>query len=310
MRIAYIGNFRAPWCTEVHLSATLADLLGHEVVRLQEDEHTAEEVAVRVREEKADLLFWTRTWGLNGDAFKMLRELPCPSVAYHLDLYAPIDRGQHVAADPWWRCTYVFTPDGGSGDFWEKRGINHVYMRPGVYAPECYLATPDPALACDVLFVGAYGYHPEWPYRPQLIDWLKDTYGPRFKHVGHSAETTVRGEPLNRLYASAKVVVGDSLVPNFTHEYYWSDRVYETVGRGGFLIMPWIRGLEDELVAGHHMAYYRFGDFSGLRGLIDKFVLNDDARIAIRNNGHAQVKRCCTYTHRLAEALRFIEEHA
>ena len=55
----------------------------------------------------------------------------------------------------------------------------------------------------------------------------------------------IRGKELNDLYATAKVVVGDTLCKGFNYPYYFSDRLFETTGRGGFLIHPYIKGLED-----------------------------------------------------------------
>lgn len=312
MKVCYVGNFRnctdrgEPFNTESHLALSL-EQLGHEVVRLQEDKQSAALVSDRVRAERADLFLWTRTWPekLRDGGLEMLRSLPCPSVAYHLDLYAGLPRSRDIDSECWWRCKYVFTADGGSDDFWKSHGVNHIWAPPGVYGRECAMAEPGPE-RYEVIFVGSgsNGYHPEWPYRKRLIAWLHETYGERFTLFGRGGKREcVRGAALNELYASAKVVVGDSLCLGFDHPRYWSDRVPETIGRGGFLIHPQIPGLEENYRAGEHLATYRYGDFDGLKATIDRYLAHDEEREQIRRAGHAHVKAHHTYVHRMAWML-------
>ena len=305
-RIVYIGNFEPSFSTENHIRLSLQEL-GIEVVAVQENAVTVE--ALDGLCAGADLLLYTRTWGLRGrDPLAWITTLPIPTVSYHLDLYAGLPRGRDLHTDPFWRTQHVFTPDGGSDDFFRAQGVNHHYLKPGVYGAECGLAGADAERSIDVCFVGSYHYHPEWPYRRRLVDFLAETYGPRFAKHG-SPESLVRGDALNRLYASARVVVGDSLCLGFDHPHYWSDRVYETLGRGGFLIHPYIFGMEEELRDRQHLVYYSFGDFAGLRRLIDYYVSHDDERERIRREGHAQVVAHCTYTHRMRQMLHVLAEH-
>ena len=74
--------------------------------------------------------------------------------------------------------------------------------------------------------------------------YLKDIYGNRYSKFGWP-ETFHRNAQLNNLYANSKIAIGDSVCIGFNHERYWSDRVFETIGRGGFIIHPYIKGLEE-----------------------------------------------------------------
>lgn len=330
MRITYCGNFTAvtalgePFNTESHVKLSL-ESLGHTVDPIQEGPPdtvrgtTAERIIERLAANPPDLLLWTRTWRLPGDCRAMLRwcaDRGIPTVAFHLDLYAPIKRGQSggyegkgVVDDPWWSCKYVVTPDGGSDAFWKRHGVNHFYLPPGVYHAECSMAQPDQAQASDVIFVGSYGYHDDYPYRPKLIDWLRTTYGSRFKLYPDN-RPAIRGRALNVLYASAKVVVGDTLCPGFTHERYTSDRLPETLGRGGFLVYPRIKGITDgEMVTeGEHIAAYTYGDFDGLRRTIDYYLEHADERERIRRAGYEHAVATMTYRSRMTEMLAIIAE--
>lgn len=303
MKIAYIGNFRPFWSTENHVRLSLEEL-GHQVIQLQEDEWGAGAILDIVVAEQADLLLWTRTWGIKGDGFALLRQIPCPSVAFHLDLYAGLKRAATLPTEPWWTCDYVFTADGGSPEFWKKHGVNHLWSPPGVYGKECYMAEPDPDLVQDVIFVGSYGYHQEWPHRPELIDRLREHYGDRFTLYEHSSG--MRGHKLNVLYASAKVVVGDSCCLGFNHPNYWSDRVPETLGRGGFLIHPRITGITKFFKENRHLVLWDFNDWDQLYGKVDYYLEHERRRERIRREGHRQVKGHDTYVHRMQKVLEVV----
>lgn len=313
MQIAYVGNFTQRHCTEVHLAATL-ESMGHDVVRIQETEQANPGWIERELPLEADLFLYTRTWGhmVTMSDIEQLRRLNIPSASYHLDLYVGLKREDGLDNDPFWRTDYVFTPDGSeeAAEVFKKKDINHFYMKPGVFKPECYSMASDVKYGVqfplDVIFVGGgsatgegpqYG-HTEWPYRGQLIKWLKDTYGDQFKKFGWPQET-IRNERLNSLYGAAKVVVGDTLCLGFTRPHYWSDRVYETMGRGGFMIHPYIKGMEEEFTDGENIVFYEYNNWAQLKEKIDYYLSHDDEREHIRQAGHEFVKENATYNNRL-----------
>jgi len=325
LTIVYLGNFRHPWCTEVHIARELEGL-GCHVMRWQEpsDPTAGTRFSLRrlrehVRSERPDLVLFTRTWGLPGEVTRMWREfeeLGAVTASYHLDLYVGLQREAGIEDDPFWTTGFVFTPDGDprSAEFFASKGINHHWLSPAVVSDECFIGDFDSRFDYDVVFVGSEGYHPEWPWRGQLIHHLRERYGPRFRRFGgDTPEGPIRGKALNDLYATARVVVGDSLcLPGHTH--YWSDRYFETLGRGGFLIAPEIIGLDQFLTPNAHYVPYRHPQ-SALAALTDGEALHvvdwlvrwalreDQARRAIQIAGHEHVRANHTYKHRLAEAL-------
>lgn len=314
MKIAYVGNFTQLHCTEVHLKKTL-EILGHEVIAIQENGTTPEELTEMIDRDQWDMFLFTRTWNclVTLGHLEQLGSLGIPSISYHLDLYVGLQREEGLEYDPFWRTDYVFSPDGSdqAAQVFSEKKINHFYMRPGVYAPECYIAEGSPDN--DVCFVGGgtptgggaeYG-HSEWPYRGRLLKFLGETYGERYTKFGYPNEV-VRNERLNYVYATHKVAVGDSLCLNYDHPYYWSDRAYETIGRGGFLIHPWVKGMEEEFQDGKQIVYYDYGDFDQLKNLIDYFIEHDEEREKIRRNGHDFVKHHATYTNRLTQMLEIV----
>lgn len=303
MRVVFYGNFAVSYSSESHHAAALEEL-GHEVIRLQEPQVHAAQICETAL--AADLFVWIKTHGWNtpGDMHKTLRRLRearVPAISYHLDLYMPLRRWAQYKDDPYLMgLDHFFTVDRLMADWLcNNTPVFGHYLPAAVYGPECYVGQPDSPHGNDVIFVGSKGYHPEWPYRPKLIDWLRNTYGARFTHVGGDGDTgTIRGDALNRVYATSKVAVGDTLCLNYDYPDYWSDRVYETLGRGGFLIHPHIQGMERTFTDREHLVFYRYGDFDQLHDLIDEYLEDSDARKAIQANGQALVKTSETYSQR------------
>lgn len=308
MRVVFYGNFAVSYSSESHHAAALEEL-GHEVIRLQEPKVHADQICETAL--AADLFVWIKThgWSTPGDmhrTLRRLREAQVPAISYHLDLYMPLRRWAQYKSDPYlMELDHFFTVDRLMADWLNQNTpVKGHYLPAGVHGPECYPAEPTSPHGNQVIFVGQRNYHPEWPYRPKLIDWLHNVYGNQFTRIaGDTPAGTTRGHDLNRLYASSKVAVGDTLCPNFDYPDYWSDRVYETLGRGGFLIHPHVPGMEQHFTDGEHLVFYRYGDFDQLRTLINHYLANDEAREQIRKAGHEHVKANHTYAHRWQQIL-------
>lgn len=311
MIITFVGNFNVSYTSETHHANTL-ESLGHTVKRLQEGKANADAIVEEAT--TSDLLVWVHTHGWetpDASAYgrhqilPKLKERGIPTMTYHLDLWFGLNRQNDLDDDPFYRdIGHFFTVDKQMADWFNHAtDVKGHYLPAGVYAEECYLAEPE-GFDQDVVFVGSRGYHKEWQYRPQLIDWLKDNYGQRFAHYGNDGQGVIRGDSLNRLYANTKVVVGDTLCIDFKYPYYWSDRVYETMGRGGFIIHPYIYGMEEHFEDGEHLVFYKYGDWEDLKSKIDYYIENDEEREAIRLAGHRHVAENHTYTNRWQTILK------
>jgi len=304
VKIAFLGNFQVPFTSESHYAKTFENL-GHEVIRLQEPMVTTDEILQTAQ--NADMFFWVHThgWELQGyrtmrEVLRELREMNIPSVAYHLDLYMGLRRWNEYEDSDYFKVEHFFTVDSLMADWLNKNtDTKGHYLPAGVFEPECYVGDFDEQFNFDVVFVGSKQYHPEWQYRPQLVQWLEDTYGSNFGHFGNDGIKIVRGDELNRLYASAKVVVGDTLCVGFDYPDYWSDRIYETTGRGGFVIHPEIKGLEKEFVIGEEIVTYKYNDFDDLKKKIDFYLSHANRRTEIQQAGHDRTRTEHTYNNRL-----------
>lgn len=308
MRITFLGNFSVDYSSESHHAKTL-ECLGHNVMRLQEKNANSEKILSECLQ--SDLFIWIHThgWETTGRPMKeilaILKQKNIPSLTYHLDLWLGLQREKDMNKDDYWHIQHFFTVDKLMADWLNiNTRVKGHYIQAAVFHDECYMADPD--ITNDVIFVGSKGYHPEWQYRPMLINWLKDKYGDKFKHFGGDGLGVMRGKELNQLYANSKIVVGDTLCLNYNYPYYWSDRVYETIGRGGFIIHPYIKGMEEHFTDNKHLQFYNYNDMTGLQNIIDYYLQNDAERELIRKQGFEYVKQNHTYLQRWIQILRSI----
>ncbi len=225
-------------------------------------------------------------------------------MTYHLDLWFGLQRQKDLGTQPVYKhIGHFFTVDRKMADWFnQKTKVKGHYLPAGVFDKECIYKTVDKTH--DIVFVGSKIYHSEWKYRPKLIDWLGTTYAGKFEQYGSGGKPGVRGLKLNKLYWSTKIVVGDTLCIDFKYPDYWSDRVYETLGRGGFLIHPYVSGMEREFEDKKHLVFYEYGNFKQLKELIDYYLEHEEEREAIRKAGHELVKEKYTYKNRWEYILK------
>lgn len=328
MRVVFRGNFQfdlpehlnhgVPWSTE-HYVAQAWEERGHEVVRVQENAVDWPETVDAC--EGADLFLWTCTWGYahqwdQAGAHAAVERLNgmLPTAFWHLDKWWDLPRVDQVAGpdpEPWTKLAHVFTADGGNQDRWESIGVNHHWLAPGVAASECVEGSYRPEMASDVAFVGNWrgGYHPEWGHRAVLVRWLRHRYGHRAKLW--PAHEQVRGRNLADLYASAKVVVGDSCLVGGRGRYC-SDRIPETLGRHGFLLHPHVEGVTDGdlWTAGVDLECWDVDDFGRLGALIEQYVDDADGRDRIRHHGAETTRQRHTFANRVDEVVAAVFGYA
>jgi hypothetical protein len=302
MKIGFIGNFIPPFSTENERKWSF-EKLGHEVIPFQENNTNAQQLLASLNE--LDMLVYSHThdpsYVIDGlkEVFAIYKDRGVPTVSAHLDRWAWLKRVEDVGKEATWFTEYIFMADASpeAVELYDNLGLNWHYLKPAVVEKACYMAPPDhKKFPHEIVFTGSRGYHPEYPFRATLVDFLKETYGDKFGHYGNDGIRVVREDELNTLYASAKIVVGDSCFggrPN-----YVSDRYYEVRGRGGFLIHPYVEGVDHEGVA-----YYAHGSLEDLAEQIDYYLETPHEREARRKQGFEHVKNYETYTDRSKEIL-------
>lgn len=315
--VAYVGNFRHPWCTEVH-AANALEQLGCTVLRLQEASGGTAglrwpDLARIVDRDGAELVIWQRTWpqdrGQVLAALEDLRRRRVPAVSYHLDRWLGLERERELVDSPFFRTDLVISPDGTPTERWAQLDIRHRWLPPGVAAEELGIGERVEEWAhLEAVFVGSYPYpHAEWaPVRAAAIEAFRAAFGDRFAVLPGPGRPAIRGKALADLYATVPVVLGDSCLIG-SPAGYWSDRVPETLGRGGLLLHPWAGDTMAEWYrGGDHLNYYV--DAAEAVDLARYYLAATDERDRVTTRAAELVASRDTYAHRLAEVLRIVDE--
>lgn len=318
----FIGNFVVDYTSESHWVRALEEN-GVTMTPIQVDDAVRSPELVMEIAKARDVCFYTRTHAPNrfldiswSDRWAELEATGVRTVGIHLDRYFDLEREFLVTGDtPDAQFTMgtVFTADGGSQSRFEAAGVNHRWFRPGVDRVEALVDAPHlPDLTDKIVFTGSGGnYHGEYAPRGRLLAFLHDRYGSRFVHYGHGGDRpVVRQGDLNAVLQSAAVVIGDSCFANSggwrtDTRRYVSDRLYETIGRGGFLLFPQLPDMIEDFGIEHHehCATYIPGDWPYLGHRIDYYLSDPDRRRMIAERGRAHVLANHTYTHRMADLL-------
>lgn len=326
LNVVYYGNFGAEHSTENHVARAL-ETNGHSVARVQENEARMwPREAALIGGTEPDLILWTRTgWDYtqygyesNDEALKwQMRFLleterrGIPTVGFHLDLFHGLNPEREAIVDePFFQCDLVVTADGGSQDWFTEHHVNHHWMPPGVSAPECEPGMFRDEFHSKLAFVGSWQghYHPESQHRFELVRWLQENFPTDCAFWPKQGQPAVRGADLRDLYASVDVVVGDSCLVGTGHANYWSDRIPETLGRGGFLLHPNVPGLDEQhwtLLPWRWEAY----DWAELGHRIEAgLIISPAGRLDLIHEAREDVLAHHTYEVRMRQLVELLNE--
>lgn len=301
MRILYIGKFRKSYATENYVAYAF-ESLGHKVKKYEIAKSTFSGAAWHIQQFKPDIVLTAKS-----SKKHLAKLIPwCNSrniltICWQWDLFWGYRSGR--LPSQFRDSKYLFTTDGGHNEKWKELGIDHKVIRQGIHKPECQLFNIDNP-TYDVAFIGS---HNSYRQRKQLFTWLRDTYKEKFLHINGC-----RGISLNRTLANVKIIVGDS----YNVKNYWSNRIYEMLGRGGFLLHPTTIGLSSEFVSGeHYIEFPRFSRVSPkrhldehLKPIIQKWLdpSQNEKRQAIKRASIIKCETEFTYEHRVKELLNHI----
>jgi spore maturation protein CgeB len=287
MRIAYIARFKKMWDEEY--IARSFEALGHTVGKIDEGTKPVH-IINDINSFKPDLVIFAKFNQPHAEyIINECKRNRIKTVSWVFDLYWNYPR-QGELKHPNFKADYVFTTDGGSND-WKSLGINHNCVRQGIYEPECVML--DDVKEYDVVFVGSH--NPSNKNRIETHEKLKRDF--KFHWFG-KRDDEVRGMKLNRLYAKSKVIVGDSVYS----PHYWSNRVVETLGRGGFLIHKEVEGLKEEYP---YLVTYK--DYGDLKSKISYYLEHNEERNDIIKKNYEWVKNNYTCIHQCKKLLNYIK---
>ena len=290
MRIAFVGKFTL-FHDEEYIAKSF-EMLGYEVARIEQIT-PPELIHKKIMQWKPDILLFTK-WeapALVQEAIKRSRDWGMKTVCWLFDLYWGYDRQPYIRTASYFRADYLFTTDGGNDKRWKAEKINHQTVRQGIYKGECFL---DPIKNPEgIVFVGSE--NPLFPERTAMVFRLRNDYS-NFLWFGKRNTNAVRGKDLNKLFSKTKIVVGDSVYS----PYYWSNRVVETLGRGGFLIHQEVEGIKEEYP---YLVTYKRGDYEDLKAKIDYYMEHEDERVDLIKKNHKWVLDNYTMDKKCAELI-------
>jgi len=277
---------------EEHIALSL-EKIGHDVHRIDENARWSQ-IINEVIDYKPDFVLFAKFRVANADlVMKEFRKNKIKTVCWVFDLYFGYNREYQLRTAQMFKADYVFTTDGGHQENFRLYDIKHGCIRQGIYDDECVLMPSKKEY--DVIFVGSMNpYNRE---RNNMLSKIDKDYN--FQWFGKADTNEVRGLDLNRLYGKSKIVVGDSVYS----PHYWSNRIVETLGRGGFLIHQEVEGLKEEYP---YLVTYKRGDYDDLKSKIDYYLTHTKERNAIIKKNYEWVLNnytCSKQCEKLCQSL-------
>lgn len=271
--------------------------LGHEVKCLQEDQgHLAE----RMSRDSDIVLFnkWSDT--------ATLTRIHCPAVFWFWDLVdhpADVSLQRRCEQRKNWMVDTIPLVDIGflsDGD-WVKNCAKFLQLGKLVWLPQgaderfCGFGQAVPKKH-DILFIGSSNGGIK---RQSFVLEMREKYGSRFAHVSKGCH----GIDLRNLIASSKIVVAPD---GPVSDNYWSNRIFITLGFGGFLLHPQLSGLWKFYKTGTD--FIEYDSRPQLHRLIEYYLERPDYRDSVSANGLKKTLEDNTYRHRCEKMMAVVKE--
>ena len=152
----------------------------------------------------------------------------------------------------------------------------------------------------DLVFIGAVHYSKE---RREFLDKISKCFGNLdiYGHCGNN--TSVYTKELEVVLQRHRITLGHNCVNS---KGYWSSRNYIVPGYGGFLLTPYVAGLEEEFENKKHIVWYK--DFEECVDLIAYYLKYADEREEIRQQGYEYTQKVHNWDNRAKEFARIFRE--
>jgi len=297
-KILYLGNWDNPFSdtTENHIKHSF-EKLGHRVIPINEKHFYQERnrILEEIYYEGVDMFFFHKA-GLDvydipaQDITELLTYITCKKVFWFFDkveVNVPEKKRER-----WMELVIPFVDYGFLTDeTWIRR---HKYpnisvLRQGIGDKDLSLGKYKKEYDVPIAFLGTvYGKRREW------VMALKKEFGNDFRVFNN-----IFGQNLKDFCASSKILIGLSYPSD---DFYWSSRIYQTTGNGGFLITPRLEGLKEEgWIEGEH--YVGYSTYSELVEKIKYYLEHEEERQKIQKQGYGFCISHFTYTDRVKELL-------
>ena len=305
MKIIYLGNFDNPYSdtTEKHIKYSF-EKLGHKVIPINERDFYQErnQILEKIHYEDIDLFFFHKA-GLDmfgippEDIVELLTCITCQKVFWFFDNVEVNDPKRK--REKWMELVIPFVDYGFLTDVtWIRRYKypNLFPLRMGIGDENLSLGKYQKEYDIPIAFLGAiYGE------RRNLVTALKKEFGNEKFRVFNN----IFGQDLKDFCASCKILIAPSYPGD---DFYWSSRIYQIIGNGGFLIHPKFEGLKDEgWIEGKHYVGYK--NYPEMVEKIKYYLEHEDERQKIQKTGYKFCIQNFTFTQRIEEMLKICQKH-
>lgn len=293
MRIVYIAKHNSGGNDEEGSISYALEKMGHEVFKIHE-----KKVPIYRGKMHGDLLLFHKYQDLG-----RLSQFEMPKVCWFWDMVVFPNDGEMVERNQFrlkWLLNVidavdlVFMTDGDWAQANKSYGKLRI-LRQGHDERRIGIGRKDPTMTNDVLMTATrYSWGTG---RREFVNWMHQTYIGRMTHVVEGKY----GQQLADMMVNHGVVVAPEYPMT---DLYWSNRVYLTLGYGGFLLHPVSRGLIDTFIDDTHVVYYEGRE--DLKNLVEYYLGHPQHRMAIAERGMEEIRQKHTYTHRCAELLSVV----
>jgi hypothetical protein len=139
--------------------------------------------------------------------------------------------------------------------------------------------------------------------REKFVVEMRERYGYNFNHHEGRGGSGVYRYKLAHLIANTHIVVA----PNApVTDHYWSNRVYNALGYGAFLLHPYCETLDNQFMNGIHLETYR--DMQELHDLIEEYLHKPEEMKRISESAINYTKKNHTYINRCETLINTVQE--
>jgi len=137
------------------------------------------------------------------------------------------------------------------------------------------------------------------------ICWVK-VYGKNWEKFGINPTLKVLGpRGYGMVCAGAKIILGSDIIN--TEDGYWSNRLWMTLGCGGFLLTNYVPGMEAYFVNRKHLVWYHSED--ECISLAREYLANPMERKKIADEGYRYVHEHHTFHHFVDRVVELCHEY-
>lgn len=188
-----------------------------------------------------------------------------------------------------------------------NKGMLLEYQKSGIFNPIYFVGACDrydhrrrspilPLWKSDIAFIGkARSDEPRVALTKRLSEkYNVKVYGKGWSSFGLKATLkTVTPKRYGLICEGAKIMLGADLTSDV--EGYWSNRLWLTLGCGGFFLTAYVKGMEDFFENKKHLVWYR--DEKECLNLVEEYLYKSQERRKIALEGYRLVHRHHTFHH-------------